>query len=202
MTPSELHKKCQSKLPPPHLYVIGVCVCVRVYARMCTSTYACAGQRTTLGIVPRCHSPCCLRQGLSLGLVSADVLDWLADNPQGSTQGYNPPQNWVFQHVASRLASRVIAGDQIPCSLGKRLNTLVISAQPTLRFLNLYSGLTFQGHTELFSNVPKIFPKPVSVTCPQITVKRVVSSNPPCDPFRTLPPLQLTRESLGFTITT
>lgn len=182
MTPSELHKKCRSKLPPPHLYVIGVCVRAHVYARMYTSTYACAGQRTTLGIVPRCRSPCCLRQGLSLGLVSADVLDWLAIYPQGSTQGYNPPQNWVFQHAASRLASRVIAGDQIPCSLGKRLNTLVISAQPTLRFLNLYSGLTFQGHTELFSNVPKIFPKPVSVTCPQITATHHVKHSGHCPP--------------------
>lgn len=37
MTPSELHKKCQSKLPPPHLYVIGVCVCAR--ARVCTHVH-------------------------------------------------------------------------------------------------------------------------------------------------------------------
>lgn len=89
----------------PSLCVIGVCVgvggWVGVCARMLTSTYACAGPKTTLGIIPRCHAPYCLRQGLSLGMAPTDALDWLANNLQRSSLGIYPPQHWDSQHASS-----------------------------------------------------------------------------------------------------
>lgn len=105
-----------------------------------------------------------LRQDLSLGLVPTNVLEWLFNNPQRSTQ--DSPSSTLgfpacimpgFQRDRDRWGSN-------SCTYAYKANPSAPepSPQPSTSFLNLYSGLTFQGHNELFSNVPKIFPKSMS----------------------------------------
>lgn len=153
----------------PSLCVTGVCVhvCSHVHNHICMCR-----SEDNLGCRSQVPHTLLFETDLSLGLVPTNVLEWLATNPQEIYPGDLPFSALGFPAGVIVPGFPSHSWESNSCTYAHKANTSApaSSPQPTTSFLNPYSGLTFQGHTELFSNVPKTFPK-INVTCSQITVK-------------------------------
>lgn len=108
-------------------------------------------------------------------------LDWLAYNPRPEIYLTLPPQPWDSIIMPGFLTEHWGLNSCIYAHK-KGISASESSLQPTIGFLNLYSRLTFQGHNEFFTKVPKNLSK-IRVTHAQLQ-SECCSSNPPQGPFR------------------